>query len=135
MAPRWIHEFFDVLTFGRSYWRMHKRIDKAHETLRWEHRKVEHEYYQMFKHHNLNEFLRNIPQLSSSSKNIYAGVKLAHCLVDRMWDELSSEERKGWIWVFRHMILEGQVKCMSHYWEDCQKLRDYVRNKTIEELL
>ena len=136
MAPRWIHEFFDILTFGRSYWRMHKKIDKAHENLGWEHRKVEHEYYEIFKHRSVSEFLANIPQLTNSAKNVYEGVKLAHCLVDRMWDELNQEERRGWAYVFRRMILEeDRVKCIPRYWEDCQKLRNHIKNKTVEELL
>lgn len=135
MAPRWIHEFFDILTFGRSYWMMHKKIDKAYETLKWEHRKVEHEYYLMFKQRSVTEFLVNIPQLASSAKNVYEGVKLAHCLVDRMWDELSPEEREGWACVFHRMILEEQVKCMPRHWKDCQELMNYIRNKTIGELL
>lgn len=135
MAPRWIHEFFDVLTFGRSYWRIHKKIDKWFEVYGVEHRKLEHEYYQMFKNHDLNEFLKSVPQLLHALKNIEEGVKLAHCVVDKVWDELSLEQKKGSIYIFQRLILEGQVRCEPLYWEDFQKLRDYIERKKMEELL
>lgn len=135
MAPRWIHEFFDMLTFGRSYWWVHREEDEASKYLGVEHRKVKHEFYQMFKHYESNVFLRRIPELLPALKNKKGGIKLIHSLIDKVWDELSLEQRRGSVYVFKRLILEGQVKCGPSYMKDCQKLRNYVANKTIEELL
>ena len=135
MAPRWIHEFFDILTFGRSYWRVHREEDEASKYLGVEHRKVKHEFYQMFKHCDSNVFLRRIPELLPALKDREGGIKLIHSLIDKVWDELSLEQRRESASVFKRLILEGQVKCESSYMKDCQKLREYVANKTIEELL
>jgi len=135
MAPRWIHEFFDLLTFGRSYWQIHKKIDNWSKIYGVEHRKLEHEYYQMFKTCSLNEFLQSVPQLLYGLRNIEEGVKLTHCIVDKVWDELSLEQKKGSVYIFQRLILEGQVRCEPIYLEDSQKLGNYVKKKKIEELL
>ena len=135
MAPRWIHESFDILAFGRSYWWVHKEEDKASKYLGVEHRKVKHEFYQMFKHHNSNVFLSGIPELLPTLKDKKGGIRLIHSLVDKVWDELSLDQRMGSASVFKRLILEGHVKCGPGYMRDCLRLRDYVRNKTIEELL
>lgn len=135
MAPRWIHEFFDILTFGRSYWRVHREEDEASKYLGVEHRKVKHEFYQMFKHCNSNVFVRRIPELLPGLKDKKGGIRLIHSLIDKVWDELSLGQRMGSASVFKRLILEGQVKCGPGYMRDWLKLRDYVRNKSIEELL
>ena len=135
MAPRWIHELFDILTFGRSYWWVHKKEDEASKYLGVEHRKVEHEFYQTFRNSNSNVFLSRIPELLFTLRNEEEGVKLIHSLIDKVWDELSLEQRKGSVAVFRRLILEGKIECEPCHEENCQKLTNYVRDKTIRDLL
>jgi hypothetical protein len=135
MAPRWIHEFFDILTFGRSYWQIHKRIDQYPKTLGVKHRELEHPFYNMLKNHDSNDFLKSVPQLLSGLKSVEESVKLVHCIVDKVWDELSLEQRKRSVYVFQRLVLEGKANCKTPYLEDYQRLIGYLKKKTVEELL
>jgi len=46
---RWMHESLDIIAFGRSYWRLHKKIDEDPKGLGYRHRIYYHDWYWEFK--------------------------------------------------------------------------------------
>lgn len=46
---RWMHDSFDIICFGRSYWGLHKKIDEKARELGIHHRIYDHDWYWEFK--------------------------------------------------------------------------------------
>jgi len=46
---RWMHDSFDIICFGRSYWWLHREIDKKAKELGIHHRIYNHDWYWEFK--------------------------------------------------------------------------------------
>jgi len=46
---RWMHDSFDIICFGRSYWRLHQKIDEKAKELGIYHRIYGHAWYWKFK--------------------------------------------------------------------------------------
>lgn len=73
---RWMHDSFDIICFGRSYWWLHKKIDEKAKELSIYHRIYNHNWYWKFKQKwdfenpfpireldkTISEILQSIPQ-------------------------------------------------------------------------
>jgi hypothetical protein len=109
----WIHEFFDLVIFGRSYPEIHHRKDAAWEKLGKYHRAVNHEWYNLFGDEwdfedlytsKLKSFFEAL-QKKLGEKAEEHQVWVAHDVLDKVWDGFPLEERKKWASVFKSMLL------------------------------
>jgi len=121
MPNGWLHATIDLIAFGRPYFDLHQEKDKAHKTLRSEHRIVKHEWYQAFgKFWTFSDpfppWLKGFIQAMRDTEGIDRAeeqmVSTSHEYLDRVWDILSLPERKYWesffIWVlFNPRILKN----------------------------
>jgi len=149
-----MHAIIDLLAYGRPYFDLHKEKDKAFETLGQHHRKIGHEWYQVFgEKWTLDEpfpsclkdeifKIRNVKGSEEAEKQM---AFLDHDYLDRIWDELSSQERNYWEGFFAWLIskpkilkewagvdvLEGKIQRVidgCEVWGNCPKLKsEYMR--------
>jgi len=105
MPSAWVHAAINIIAYGRPYFDLHKEKDKAHETLGPNHRIVNHEWYQdygkFWDYHDpfptsLKEFIRifGIKEGADKAEELMAWVD--HDYIDRIWDDLSDQERRYW---------------------------------------
>ncbi len=117
MPPRWFHEGFDVVVFGRSYWRVHRFKDSPWEELGVHHRELRHDHYQMFR---ALEALAPIPESilfetrkiretrgPEQAEEFQAHVQ--HDFLDRWWDELPPADRRDIAGAFMLVLLDPQL--------------------------
>jgi hypothetical protein len=115
MPQRWFHEGVDIITWGRSYWRLHKKKDQAHETLGYRHRTIGHPWYQQFgRAWNLAEpfptsLLLRIEQIRRDRGGLAAEIHQAaivHDYLDRLWDQTSQPDRVSMAEALRAVLLD-----------------------------
>lgn len=132
MPGRWVHEGFDIISFGRSYWRLHKSKDAAWEVLGRSHRAVEHPWYPLFKAlESLAPFpqsilakTRHVRETDGPDKAEEFQVRVSHDYLDRWWDDLSQEERRRVAEVLRGALLDPQFLLK---WADVDVIRGLVK--------
>ena len=119
---RWLHETLDIIIWGRSYWWLHKEIDKPARELGVYHRIYNHDWYQEFKKswdwknpfpkkelskeilvaipnglkETFNKLVNKETRLSGEKGIVKEAFQayITHCFFDRMWDESSFEDRE-----------------------------------------
>jgi len=154
MANGWIHAVIDLLAYGRPYFDLHKEKDKASKTLGRYHRKIDHEWYQLFGKEwtfddpfpfRLKDKISKIRNIDGPAEAEKQMAFVDHDYVDKIWDELSSQEKKYWegffVWlIFKPKILkewtgvdvlQGKIQRVidgCRVWENCPKLKfEYIR--------
>ncbi len=154
MANGWIHSTIDLIAFGRLYFDIHKSKDEASKNLGNSHRTIDHEWFQKFgKEWNFDNpfpnFLKDmVSDIRHGCTSKIAEEQMAywgHDYIDRIWDDLSKDERIYWEGFFTWVILnpdflkdwagvdvvEGKIKRLiddKEVWETCLELkREYNR--------
>ena len=149
MPNGWVHAVIDLIAYGRPYFDLHKEKDKAHEYLGPDHRTVDHYWYQAYGrlwnfHEPFPAWLNESIRISGNAKGAEkAEEKMAwidHDYIDRVWDNLSLQERKynegffAWIlfnprilkkWA-RVDVLSGRIQRLidgHKVWEYCSELK------------
>lgn len=101
MAAGWVHASMDLMAFGRNYFDLHKYKDHPWKELGYNHRKVNHDWYNEFgKSWNFNKpFPPIIDMRTQAFETDEQGEKyqswISHDYLDRIWDTLDFERRKG----------------------------------------
>jgi hypothetical protein len=154
MPNGWVHAIIDLIAYGRPYFDLHKEKDKAHETLGLKHRIVNHKWYQDYGKawdfrdpfpSSIKDLILRIRNEEGDEKAEEQMAWIDHDYIDRIWDDLSSHERRYWegffIWVLlSHKILrewagvdvqEGKIHRLidgREIWENCPEVkREYQR--------
>ena len=162
MPNGWVHAMIDLLAFGRSYFDLHQEKDKAYETLGLDHRVVDHDWYQGFgKFWTFSDpFPGRLKQSIQTLKDTEGGdtaeekmASIAHEYLDKVWDDLSTKERKYWescfIWVLFHPevlrdrfgldVLNGKIHRViegQEIWGDCPYTKaEYERLRRYAEVV
>ena len=160
MPPGWIHETIDMIAWGRVYWSVHRRKDRFWPELGTKHRIREHDFYQkgrtlikqgvpieevlnwMYqyaKERTKSEWKEGLPADVIEARQ--AG--MAHECWDLLWDDFTSAERFDIASGLRDVILRPEAYpnlFMSNDYAAMsgsgpwQKLQEFVRTKTAEEL-
>lgn len=158
MPQRWLHNLFDIITHGKhlggNWWRFHKEKDKPSQWLGVKHRILHHDgYVKIIKKlkakgvfieannpYDLLVFFHKIPRDVRLEKTELIG--FVHEVIDYVWSELPKEQRLGWAGVFRDVILNPTKYFKNGLLEpedvdipEFKKLREYVKSKTIDELI
>ena len=173
MPSAWVHAVIDLIAYGGPYFDLHKGKDKAHEILGSNHRIVNHEWYQAYR--RLWNFRDPFPSWLKESTRILGNEKGAdkaeeqmawvdHDYIDRVWDDLSDQERRYWegffIWVSLSPkilkewagvdVLKGRIQRVINgreVWESCpelkleyERLRSYIEavrkdNENLQDML
>ena len=154
MPSGWVHATIDLIVYGRPYFNLHKEKDKAHETLGSRHRIVNHDWYQSYGkawdfHDPFPWWLKeSTSALKSEEKAEKAEEQMAwvnHDCIDRIWDDLSSRERRYWEGFFMCIllnpkvlrewagvdVLRGRIHRLidgCEIWESCPELKPEYRN-------
>ena len=106
MPNGWVHATIDFIAFGRSYFELNQKKDKAYETLGSKHRVVNHEWYQEFgKSWTFSEPSPSWLQESIQALRDSVGadiaeeqmLSIARENLDRVQDSLSFTERRYWV--------------------------------------
>ena len=154
MPSGWVHAVIDLITYGRTYFDLHKNKDKSYKTLGRYHRQIEHYWYQSFREkwtldepfpNSLKDQILKVRSLNGPIKAEEQMAYVDHDYFDKIWDNLSIHERKyregffAWI-LFNPIILkewagvdvlEGKIQRMidnCEIWEDCPELKsEYKR--------
>jgi len=149
MPSGWVHGVIDLIAYGRHYLDLHKEKDRAYEILGSNHRIVNHEWYQVcwrfWDFHNpfpswLKESIRILANEEGAEKAEEQMAWVDHDYIDRIWDNLSSQEKKyregffSWI-VFNPEVLKewagvdvlyGRIQSLidrREIWEYCPELK------------
>jgi len=160
MPSAWVHAVIDFIAYGRAYFDLHKEKDKAHEILGSNHRIVNHDLYQAYERfwnfHDpfpswLKESIRILGNKEGANKAEEQMAWVDHDYIDRVWDELSVQERryregffisvllnpkilKEWAGVD---VLKGRIQRVINgheVWESCPELKpDYERLRSYIE--
>ncbi|MBI3872888.1 MAG: hypothetical protein HY304_07420 [candidate division Zixibacteria bacterium] len=126
MPSGWVHCTFDLIVFGQPYWHVHKRKDEAWKTLGVRHRSVDHDWYNAFGgawtfEDPFPEWLRSSMQACAEkhggSRAECIQASHSHDYLDRVWDDLSREERSYWEGFFAWVLLNPSV-LREHYGVD-----------------
>jgi hypothetical protein len=114
VAQGWIHQFVDLVAFGRPYPTIHKEKDAAWKTLALNHRTRNHEWYGM--HGQEWDFKDSCPQILKSffkkmerkhgDKAEEFQIWVAHDTIEKVWDGLKLEETRTWALTFERIILD-----------------------------
>ncbi len=148
------HTIIDLLAYGRPYFDLHKEKDAAYATLGVNHRKVYHEWYNVYLDEwdfdepfpqSLKQVIEYVAQARGGDDAERSQSYVSHDYYDRIWDSLSNEERRiqeGFlIWVLRRPdVLKQKFGVDVHgekiermingqvVWEDAPGLRkEYLR--------
>jgi hypothetical protein len=114
MPQGWIHNFFDLVVFGRSYPEIHHRKDAAWKKFGKHHRAINHEWYNLFGDAwdfenmyppRLKAFFEAM-QKKHGEEAEERQVWVAHDVLDKVWGGLDLEERKKWATVFKRILLD-----------------------------
>ena len=101
MAAGWVHASMDLMAFGRSYFDLHKYKDHPWKELGYEHRQVNHNWYNEFeKSWNFDKpFPPIIDMRTRAFETDEQGEKyqswISHDYLDRVWDTLDFERRRN----------------------------------------
>lgn len=154
MPNGWMHAVINLIVYGRPYFDLHKKKDKASQTLGWEHRKIGHKWYKVFGEKwtleepfpfCLKDQIFKIRNIKSPDKAERLMAYVDHDYIDRIWDNLSHKEKKYWEGFFAWLIfkpkilkewagvdvLEGRVQRVINgreVWEDCPQLKSEYRD-------
>jgi len=149
MPSTWVHAVIDLIAYGRPYFDLHKEKDKPYETLGWNHRQIAHEWYQAFWKKwtldepfpvHLREDILKIESINGPNKAEERMACVDHDYIDRMWDNLSAQEKKYrerfFAWVLFNPkilkewagvdVLENRIQRAiedREVWEDCPELK------------
>lgn len=159
MANAWLHAAVDFIAYGRTYFDLHKYKDEPHKRLGWNHRRERHEWYQAFEEKwnfdnpfpiLLKDLISKLNQTIGSDKAEEQMAYVDHDYIDRIWDDLSDEERRQWeiffIWVLLNPtilkrwagvdVVKGTIHRVideQEVWEGCpeiifeyKRLRRYI---------
>lgn len=145
MPQGWVHAIIDLICYGRSNFDLHKHKDEPHKWLSWEHRRLRHKYYQLFKKRWSFEdpfplWLKEITRVAgNSNKAEKLQSYVSHDYLDRIWD-VSSKAKRTWIENFCMYLIrsprllrdwagvdvkKGKIKRLidgQEIWEDCPEL-------------
>lgn len=149
MADAWVHAVIDLIAYGRPYFDLHKGKDKPYEFLGKNHRIINHEWYQAYG--RLWNFYEPFPSWIKESIRIFReeqGAEKAeeqmawidHDYIDRIWNDLSDQERTYWegffIWILLSPkilkewagvdVLDGKIQRIiknHEVWESCPELK------------
>jgi len=173
MPSAWIHAVIDLIAYGRPYFDLHKEKDKPHELLGSRHRVVNHDWYQAYgRSWNfcepfpswIKESIRILGNEEGAGKAEEQMAWIDHDYIDRVWDDLSDQERRYWegffIWVlFSPKLLEewagidvlkGRIQRIVNgreVWKSCpelepeyERLRSYIEavkknNEILQDML
>ncbi len=154
MPNAWVHAAIDLIAYGRPYFDIHKEKDKPSEILRQRHRKIKHEWYQVFGKkwtfdspfpNFLKDQILKINQTKGGDKAEEVMAYTDHDYIDKIWDELPKHERKYWEGFFAWVLLnpkilknwagvdvsDGKIKRIINdheVWETCSVLKtEYKR--------
>ena len=103
MPSAWVHAVIDLIAYGRPYFDLHKEKDKPHEFLGSNHRIVNHDWYQAYgRSWNfcepfpcwIKESIRILGNEEGADKAEEQMAWVDHDYIDRIWDNLSSQEKK-----------------------------------------
>lgn len=133
MPRRWLHESFDIVVWGDSYWQLHKRKDAAYKTLGLKHRVVGHPWYSRFKRDWTFEdpfpetvLARTrrirITQGAAAAEKYQAA--LTHDYLDRLWDTFDRTDRIQVAESIRQLILNTK---MLRDWAGVDVVRGLVK--------
>jgi len=154
MPPVFIHSIIDLLVYGRPYFDLHKKKDAAYATLGVNHRKKNHQWYNLYLYEwnfdepfpqSLKKVIEYVAQARGGDDAERDQSFASHGYYDRIWDSLSNEERRlqegFFIWVLRQPeVLKQKFGVDVHgekiermingvkIWEDAPGLRkEYLR--------
>lgn len=104
MPNAWMHATIDLIAYGFPYFDKHKEKDSACKTLGSQHRIINHDWYQAYDYKVWtfdkpfpNWLNKNFKKLKYENGPDYAEEMMAlttHDYFDRVWDDLSFEQRK-----------------------------------------
>jgi len=136
MPSAFIHSIIDLLAYGRPYFDLHKKKDAAYATIGVKHRKVYHEWYNVYLDEwdfddpfppSLKQMIEDVVQARGGDDAERDQSFASHDYFDRIWDSLSEEERQlteeFFIWVL------GQPKVLK------QKFGVDVHGEKIERMI
>lgn len=173
MPSGWIHGVIDLIAYGKPYFDMHKEKDMAYKILGRKHRIVNHEWYREYGKSwsfrepfpaRLKGSIRILKNKQGADKSERQMAYIDHDYIDRVWDTLSSEERKycegffAWVlcnpeilkkWGGVDVVCGKIQRLLDGYeiWEVCpdlkseyKRLRKYVetvieRDKTLKTMI
>ena len=158
MPQRWLHNLFDIITHGKylggSWWSYHKWKDEPSQRLGVKHRILYHDDYvkiiEKLKAKGIFIEASNPYDLLMSFHKIPKDVRLGkteligfvHEVIDYLWSQLPKEQKRGWTALFRDVILNPTKYFRNRLLEpedldlpEFKKLREYVKSKTIDELI
>src|SRR3989344_6069007 len=101
MAAGWVHATIDLMSFGRSYFDLHQSKDSPWRELGYKHRKVNHEWYNVFgKIWDFNEPFPPIVHMKTNAiENEDEAEKfqsmISHDYLDKIWDTLNKNQRRN----------------------------------------
>lgn len=132
MPPRWFHEGFDIVAFGRSYWRLHQRKDSPWRELGPDHRAVDHEWYPLFEAlealapfpESVLAMTRRIRDAEGPEAAEEFQVRVCHDYLDRWWDDLPGAERIAVASILREVLLDPPLLLR---WADVDVIRGLVK--------
>lgn len=123
MASAWVHSVLCLISFGRFYFDLNKQIDSWSEYLGHEHRKMGHDYYQLYS--TLwdmdNPFPQKVLEHLGKTRKRYGDEiaereqeELSHSYLDRLWDDFSEEYRQNLELALIHLISNPDIlKCSA----------------------
>lgn len=118
MPSAWVHAAIDLIAYGRSYFDLHKKKDKAYELLGPNHRIVNHDWYQAYGRSwnfcepfppGIKESIRLLGNKEGADKAEEQMAWIDHDYIDRTWDVLSGSERKYWEGFFAWVLFSPDI--------------------------
>jgi hypothetical protein len=103
MPAGWVHATYDLMTFGRTYVDVHREKDAASRELGSDHRKVNHEWYQLHDREwplenpfpqAMREFFEHLERSVLRADEVEAQQAwVGHDVLDKAWDTFGETER------------------------------------------
>lgn len=118
MPNRWIHETIDIISFGRSYWELHKEKDAPYKYLGKNHRGFYHEWYQSYGIEwdfnepfppKLKAFFTAVLDSKGPDNAEETQAWCSHDYWDKIWDDSSYDKRKYIAVFFKWLLLNPQI--------------------------
>ncbi len=118
MPSAWIHAVIDLIAYGEPYFDLHKEKDKSYKTLRWNHRKIKHEWYQSFGEkwtfddpfpNYLRDLISRTKEILGPNRTEELMADVDHDYIDRIWDDLSNSERMYWEGFFAWILFMPKI--------------------------
>jgi hypothetical protein len=118
MPDGWVHAVIDLISYGRPYFDLHKEKDKAHKILGSNHRIVDHDWYKAYARYWdfknpfpswLKESIRILANKEGAEKAEKQMALVDHDYIDRIWDNLSSQEKKYREGFFAWIVFNPEV--------------------------